>query len=272
MKRIKQEQHIEIEEKSQQLKFRMQTEIQIDKHHALCQASDQLEELDYTKLYFAYSGIRKSQIEPRVLFKVLVCAYIYAKETRTEVREGRCGFRLWKSCHYRWLEENGQTTFIKPNNYESGQKHSFKAQIGRMENMGYYKPDDCFICKNGRHLDYVSKYTSHAKDGTEREISVYRCEAGILPPKRENCFGATVPSRRKELSDSSSTTAASNASWPVGILRFWQNCSFWGFLRTLHISFPSATAAYRNSISSSQKPTWNSDFLKIEKADSSKDF
>lgn len=308
MKRIKQEQHIEIEEKSQQLKFRMQTEIQIDKHHALCQASDQLEELDYTKLYFAYSGIRKSQIEPRVLFKVLVCAYIYAKETRTEVREGRCGFRLWKSCHYRWLEENGQTAFIKPNNYESGQKHSFKAQIGRMENMGYYKPDDCFICKNGRHLDYVSKYTSHAKDGTEREISVYRCEdcsdcpyrsvcckakeenrrkeisvcwefqkcasslTGILPPKRENCFGATVPSRWKELSDSSSTTAASNASWPVGILRFWQNCSFWGFLRTLHISFPSATAAYRNSISSSQKPTWNSDFLKIEKADSSKDF
>ena len=47
MKRIKQEQHIEIEEKSQQLKFRMQTEIQINKHHALCQASDQLEELDY---------------------------------------------------------------------------------------------------------------------------------------------------------------------------------------------------------------------------------
>ena len=35
---------------------------------------------------------------------------------------------------------------------------------------------------------------------------------GILPPKRESCFGATVPSRRKELSDSSSTTAASNAS------------------------------------------------------------
>ena len=90
----KQEQHIEILEKSQQLKFRMPTEIRISKHNALYQASIQLEELDYTKLYRAYSGIRKSQIEPRVLFKVLVCAYIYAKETRTEVREGRCGFRL----------------------------------------------------------------------------------------------------------------------------------------------------------------------------------
>ena len=39
-----------------------------------------------------------------------------------------------------------------------------------MENMGYYEPDDCFICKNGRHLDLSSHYTSHAKDGTERKI------------------------------------------------------------------------------------------------------
>lgn len=76
MKQIKQKQHIEIEEKSQQLKFRMQTEIQINKHHALCQSSGRLEELDYTKLYFAYSGIRKSQIKPQVLFKVLVWVYL----------------------------------------------------------------------------------------------------------------------------------------------------------------------------------------------------
>ena len=87
MKRIKQEQHIEIQEKSQQLKFRMQTEIQIDKHHALCQASGQLEELDYTKLYFAYSGIRKSQIEPRVLFKVLVCAYMKGVYSSRKIEE-----------------------------------------------------------------------------------------------------------------------------------------------------------------------------------------
>lgn len=59
MKQIKQKQHIEIEEKSQQLKLRMQTEIQINKHHALCQSSGRLEELDYTKLYFAYSGFSK---------------------------------------------------------------------------------------------------------------------------------------------------------------------------------------------------------------------
>ena len=81
MKRIKQEQHIEIEEKSQQLKFRMPTEIRISKHNALYQASIQLEGLDYTKLYRAYSGIRKSQIEPRVLFKVLVCFQYFDRLT-----------------------------------------------------------------------------------------------------------------------------------------------------------------------------------------------
>lgn len=69
------------------MKFRMQTEVQIDKHHALCQASGQLEELDYTKLYFAYSGIRKSQIEPRVLFKVLVCAYMKGVYSSRKIEE-----------------------------------------------------------------------------------------------------------------------------------------------------------------------------------------
>lgn len=77
---------------------------------------------------------------------------------------------------------------------------TFKAQIGRMENMGYYKPDDCFICKNGRHLDYVSKYTSHAKDGTEREISVYRCEDCSDCPYRSVCCKAKEENRRKEIS------------------------------------------------------------------------
>ena len=101
LKRIKQEQHIEIQEKSQQLKFRMQTEIQIDKHHALCQASGQLEELDDTKLYFAYSGIRKSQIEPRVLFKVLVCAYIKGVYSSGKIEE-LCRENLV----FRWLLED----------------------------------------------------------------------------------------------------------------------------------------------------------------------
>lgn len=71
--------------------------------------------------------IRKSQIEPRVLFKVLVCAYI----------------------------------------------------------KGVY---------------FASKYTSHAKDGTDREVSVYRCENCSDCPYRSVCCKAKDENRRKEIS------------------------------------------------------------------------
>jgi len=101
--------------------------------------------------------------------------------------------------NYRWLFENGQTAFIKPANYESGKKRSSKSQVGRMENMGYYEPDDCFICKNGRHLDLSSHYTSHAKDGTERKISVYRCEDCSGCPYRAACCKAKDSEKRKEI-------------------------------------------------------------------------
>lgn len=65
----------------------MPTEIRISKRNALYQASIQLEESDYTKLYRAYSEIRKSQIEPRVLFKVLVCAYMKGVYSSRKIEE-----------------------------------------------------------------------------------------------------------------------------------------------------------------------------------------
>ena len=68
-----------------------------------------------------------------------------------------------------------------------------------MENMGYYEPDDCFICKNGRHLDLSSHYTSLMKDGTERKISVYRCEDCSGCPYRAACCKAKDSEKRKEI-------------------------------------------------------------------------
>ena len=82
----------------------MPTEIRIPKHNALYQASIQLEELDYTKLYSAYSGIRKSQIEPRVLFKVLVCAYMKGGYSSRKIEE-----LCRENMVFRWLLEDQQT-------------------------------------------------------------------------------------------------------------------------------------------------------------------
>ena len=114
--------------------------------------------------------------------------------------------------------------------------------------MGYYKPDDCLSARmadiwtmfqnilltlkmvQGEKSLFTAVKTarivltvlSAARQKRRTEEKRFpsagnsrKCASsltGILPPKRENCFGATVPSRWKELSDSSSTTAASNAS------------------------------------------------------------
>ena len=180
--------------------------------------------------------------------------------------------------NYRWLFENGQTAFIKPANYESGKKRSSKSQVGRMENMGYYEPDDCFICKNGRHLDLSSHYTSHAKDGTERKISVYRCEDCSDCPYRAACCKAKDSERLKEIfvcwefqnlrnnsyhnitteegkllrcnrsiqaegafGQLKHTIGISSVSLPAARSKFWLSFCSWGFPKTLLICWQSAT-------------------------------
>lgn len=67
-------------------------EFKAEKDEFFRQVSDQLGRLDYSELYNAYSGmIRKSQVEPRILFEILVCAYmlggIYQQENRAIVPE-----------------------------------------------------------------------------------------------------------------------------------------------------------------------------------------
>ena len=125
----KQEQHIEILEKSQQLKFRMPTEIRISKHNALYQASIQLEELDYTKLYRAYSGIRKSQIEPRVLFKVLVCAYMKGVYSSRKIEElCRENLVFW-CCTIKVDIENSKGQYIEKDKQEATKDGSESTKI-----------------------------------------------------------------------------------------------------------------------------------------------
>ena len=61
----------------QQLKFTVcsKQEIRVEKNEFFRQVSARLEEPDYRELYRAYSGmIRKTQVEPRILFEIPVCA------------------------------------------------------------------------------------------------------------------------------------------------------------------------------------------------------
>ena len=61
----------------QQLTLPISENILIDEHEPVYVANAQLEELDYTKLYQAYSSKgRKSAAEPRIMFKLLVYGYM----------------------------------------------------------------------------------------------------------------------------------------------------------------------------------------------------
>ena len=163
----KQEQHIEILEKSQQLKFRMPTEIRISKHNALYQASIQLEELDYTKLYRAYSGIRKSQIEPRVLFKVLVCAYMKGVYSSRKIEE-LCRENLV----FRWLLEDQKTPdhctiarFRGNRNLQEAFEDLFFQYVKKLEDKGYTEHSEVFV--DGTKIESKSVYIRMAKAGQQ---------------------------------------------------------------------------------------------------------
>ena len=61
----------------QQLTLPISENILIDEHEPVYVANAQLEELDYRKLYQAYSlRGRKSAAEPRIMFKLLVYSYM----------------------------------------------------------------------------------------------------------------------------------------------------------------------------------------------------
>lgn len=102
--------------------------------------------------------------------------------------------------NYRWLWEHKQEAFIKPNNYTSKRTKKYRAQIGRVENLAYYEPDDCFICKNGRHLDRYATYTETSKSAEQREVAHYRCEDCTDCPYRDACCKAKDVNQPKEVS------------------------------------------------------------------------
>ena len=101
--------------------------------------------------------------------------------------------------NYRYLDSHGQQAYIKPNNYESCKTRKYKAQIGRAENMAYYEPGDYYLCHIGRILPHVETRTEKTKDGTTRELSVYRCEDCRDCPCRSACCKARDAEKQKEI-------------------------------------------------------------------------
>ncbi len=101
--------------------------------------------------------------------------------------------------NYRYLHAHGTEAYIKPSNYESSHTRKFKAQIGRAENMAYFRSGDYYVCRNERLLVNVGSSTEHSKDGSEKSVTRYRCEDCHGCPYRAQCCKAKDPEKQKEL-------------------------------------------------------------------------
>ena len=101
------------------------------------------------------------------------------------------------SCRY--LYAHGQEAYIRPDNHESRRTKKYRAQAGRAENMAYCEPGDCCLCRIGRIPAWIDTKTETAKDGTTREVSIYRCEDCEDRPRRAACCKAKDTQRQKEI-------------------------------------------------------------------------
>mgnify|MGYP002859167584 CR=1 FL=1 len=77
--------------------------------------------------------------------------------------------------NYVFIDKNNQIAFIKPSNYEISKKKKYKNDISRIENMDYHVEEDCYVCKNGRTLNFEKTIIRTSKTGYKSEKSIYRC-------------------------------------------------------------------------------------------------
>ncbi len=95
--------------------------------------------------------------------------------------------------NYKYLKDNNQVSYIKPQNYELSKTRKYKTDIFRAEHMEYNREKDCFICSQGNELkyNYSKQYTS--ANGYALEQRIYRAEDCRCCALKDKCF-----SRKRE--------------------------------------------------------------------------
>ncbi|CAB1239259.1 protein of unknown function [Ruminococcaceae bacterium BL-6] len=186
--------------------FPMNMEITIPQEDPVRLVSAQLEELDYRKLYRAYSSQgRKSAAEPRILFEVLVYGYLCGIYSTRKLEEA-CRKRV----DFMWLLQGepvpDYSTFAR---FRTGRTKDtvedlFYQFVRRLEEMGETEHDEVFI--DGTKIESrANRYTFVWRKTTEKHLgkvreavrqeyfqttAYYRCEDCSGCPCREACCKA----------------------------------------------------------------------------------
>ena len=90
--------------------------------------------------------------------------------------------------NYLFIEENGQTAYIKPQNYEISKTRKYKKDISRRENMEYHADRDSYICRNGRELTVTNERRSKTASGYVSVKTYYKSSDCTGCPYKIECI------------------------------------------------------------------------------------
>ena len=90
--------------------------------------------------------------------------------------------------NYLFIENNQQTSYIKPSNYEICKTRKYKTDISRRENMTYDEEKDIYLCKAGKKLTVSGLKCSKSKTGYISEKTQYTCENCINCEFKKECI------------------------------------------------------------------------------------
>ena len=85
-------------------------------------------------------------------------------------------------------EGNGQTAYIKPQNYEISKTRKYKKDISRRENMEYHADRDSYIYRNGRELTVTNERRSKTASGYVSVKTYYRSPDCTGCPYKTECI------------------------------------------------------------------------------------
>ena len=90
--------------------------------------------------------------------------------------------------NYLFIEGNGQTAYIKPQNYEISKTRKYKKDISRRENMEYHADRDSYIYRNGRELTVTNERRSKTASGYVSVKTYYRSPDCTGCPYKTECI------------------------------------------------------------------------------------
>lgn len=90
--------------------------------------------------------------------------------------------------NYRYLKENGQTSYIKTTIHDVQKTRRYRTDIGKAVNMTYLEEEDRYVCREERQLTFQSIKCEKRKSGFISKSRVYACESCDGCPSKEACI------------------------------------------------------------------------------------